>query len=364
MSDSASPVLDRIVGQPAAVRLLKASLARPLHAYLFVGPPGTGRRQAAIGFAAALFCPTGGCGSCESCRAVLSERHPDLVVVERQGAAITVAQTSEVTRLAALSPRVAPYQVLVLVDFDLAGDVGASLLKTIEEPPETTVVVVTAESVPSSFVTIASRCAQVPFRRLSESDVVESLVREGTDRAGAEAVARASEGRLDRARILSADPGYATRLERWRSLPSSLDGSGATVARLATELIDALEEPLEVLRAGQSAELEHLNEQARASGERSLRGRAELEAGFRREQRRLLTDELRAGLAVLAGVYRERLAGAGAGPARARSAALAVEATALLDEAAARLRLNVNQTLLLEWLLLRLGELGSSTRAP
>ena len=322
-----------------------------MHAYLFVGPPGTGRTEAAVAFAAALFCPEGGCGSCESCRATLELRHPDLVVVEREGAAISVGQAGEVVRLASRSPRVASYQVLVLVDFHLVGQAAPTLLKTIEEPPASTVIVVTAESVPADFVTIASRCARVDFSPLSEDDLVEILVREGAEPATAETAARAAQGRLDRARVLMDDGGLAARMERWRRLPSLLDGTGATAARLADEVVAGANEPVEVVKARQAAELERLAESAKAAGERGLPGRADLEARQRREQRRARTDDLRAGLASLSQAYRARLL-AGT-PSRDTIAALE-----LVDEAAGRLALNVNETLLLEWLFVELDRLS------
>ncbi|MGO9559997.1 MAG: DNA polymerase III subunit delta' [Acidimicrobiales bacterium] len=350
-STAVAPVLDRIVGQPSAVRLLKASVERPLHAYLFVGPPGTGREEAATAFAAALFCPDGGCGTCVVCTETLAGRHPDLVVVERKGASISVPQANEVVRLASRTPRAAPHQLLVLVDFHLIGSAAPTLLKTIEEPPDTTVIVVTAESVPADFVTIASRCARVEFRPLSESDLVEVLTREGTDRVTAEAVAQVAQGRLDRARDSMTDEGLAGRIAHWRRLPSLLDGTGATAAKLATELVAAANETVEAIKARQAAELEHLAEEAKAAGERGVPGRAEIDARHRREQRRARTDELRAGLAALAGVYRSRLGGS----ASARPAIAAIE---LIDDAASRLLLNVNETLLLEWLLVELDGLN------
>ncbi|MHB1986589.1 MAG: hypothetical protein ACYCSF_01180 [Acidimicrobiales bacterium] len=347
-----APVLDRIRGQPRAIELLRSSVKRPLHAYLFVGPPGTGREEAATAFAAALFCPAGGCGTCPVCEETLAGRHPDLVVVEREGASISARQASEVVRLAWRTPRAAPYQVLVLVDFHLVGQAAPILLKTIEEPPATTVVIVSAESVPADFVTIASRCARVEFRSLADTLLVEALVDSGTDRAQAEAVAQAANGRLDRARILSEDPGVLARSERWRHLPSKLDGSGATAARLAGELVAAANETVVLVEARQAAELEQLLAESKAAGERGLPGRAEVEARHRRERRRARTDDLRIGLAILAGVYQSRLA---SGPSNAKAAIRAIE---VIDEAAARLLLNVNESLLVEWLLVELDQLS------
>jgi DNA polymerase-3 subunit delta' len=348
-----APVLDRVIGQPAAVTLLRASIEAPLHAYLFLGQPGTGRREAAVAFAAALFCPDGGCGVCEVCVATLAERHPDLVLVERQGAAISVPQAQEVTRLSLRSPRAAPYQVLVLVDFHLVEKAGPALLKTIEEPPDTTVIIVLAESVPPDFVTIASRCVRVEFRALAEGDVAAALVREGTDLVTADAVAQAAGGRLDRARLLVHDPGFAVRLDRWRQVPARLDGTGAAVVALAEELLEAASEPVAIVKARQGEELARLTELAEQAGERAIPGRSVVEDRHKREQRRARTDELRAGLAALGATYRGRLESLPQHSAMATQ----IRAIELLDQAAERLQRNVNETLLLEWLLLRLDRL-------
>ena len=348
-----APVLDRIVGQPRAVQLLDASVAHPVHAYPFLGPAGTGKREAAMAFAAALTCPNGGCGTCPSCLETLAGRHPDVVVIERQGASILVPQAQEVVRLALRTPRAARFQVLVLVDFHLVEQAAPVLLKTIEEPPDTTVVLVLAENVPPDLVTIASRCSTVNFDPLASEDVVSVLVREGAAVAAATAVADVAGGRLDRARLLVSEDGFFERLERWRSVPTRLDGTGATVVLLAEELVSAAAEPVEAVKVRQAAEMEELAAQAERQGERSIPGRAVIEERHRREQRRVRTDEMRAGLATLGGVYRARLDGSP--PAVVSTALRAID---LVGEAAERLTRNVNDMLLLEWLLLRLDSLA------
>lgn len=345
-----APVLDTVIGQERAVRLLRSSVARPLHAYLFLGPPGSGRLQAATAFAAALVCPLKGCGECEQCRAALAGEHPDVVVVERRGASIQIEQIREVTRLSLLSPRAGRHQVLVLVDFHLVGTNAPALLKTIEEPPDTTVIVVIADSVPADFVTIASRCLEVRFDSLVEADIVRALEADGVPAPRAEAVAQAAGGRLDRARWLVRDEGFGARLQLWRSVPARLDGTGATAAVLAAELVAACSEPVEVVKKRQEEELSHLSELAGQAGERSVPGRPLIEERHRREQRRVRTDELRAGLAALSATYRARLEGSG--PPSGLSVNL--RAIELVSEAAERLVRNPNETLLLEWLLVRL----------
>src|SRR4051812_26976492 len=97
-------VFDRLVGQERAVAQLRAAARSPVHAYLLVGPPGGGKRPAARAFAAALLCPHGGCGECDICRRVLADVHPDVAVVEREGAYISVAQAREIQRLALRTP--------------------------------------------------------------------------------------------------------------------------------------------------------------------------------------------------------------------------------------------------------------------
>ena len=345
------PVFERIAGQPRARALLAASVDAPVHAYLFVGPAGTGKREAALAFAAALVCPNGGCGACPACRDTFAGRHPDVVVVERTGASITVDEARQVSALAQRTPAVAPRQVLVLVDFHLVERAGPALLKTIEEPPSSTVFVVLAETVPPPLVTIASRCLVVEFAPLDAAAVVEVLVREGVDGALAAAAAAASGGRLDRARLLAADPGFSTRQARWRAVPERLDGTGATVAVLAAELLSGGEELVGVLKARQTREITSLSEQVERSGLRQIPDRHGLDARHAREQRRVRTDELRAGLAALASAYRARL-GVAALPAH-RFRGL-THALAAIDESTSALDRNPNETLLVQALLLRI----------
>jgi DNA polymerase-3 subunit delta' len=349
-----APVLDRVIGQPRALTLLRGSLASPVHAYLFVGPPGTGKREAAMAFAAALLCPDGGCGVCAACAETLAERHPDLAVIERRGASILVPQAQEVVRLAWRTPRAARYQVLVLVDFHLVQNAAPVLLKTIEEPPDTTIIIVIAEAIPPDLVTIASRCVRVDFDPLSDADLVATLVREGAQLSTAEAVAEVASGRLDRARLLVRDEGFARRLGLWRAIPARLDGTGAMAVSVAEELVAAASEPVEVVKVRQAEELAQLSQLAEQYGERGIPGRQAVDDRHRREQRRTRTDELRAGLSALAGIYRSRLND----PMPASMISAQLRALELISEAADRLTRNVNDTLLLEWLLCRLDSLA------
>jgi len=349
--DHIPPVLDRVFGQDRAVALLAASVPAPVESYLFVGPTGSGKRDAALAFAACLVCPFGGCGTCSACTETLAERHPDVIVIERSGASISVDEARTVTALAQRTPTAAVRQVIIQVDFHLVSQAAPALLKTIEEPPPSTTFLVLAEHVPPSLVTVASRCLQVSFNRLSADAIADALIADGVSEPAAARAAEGAAGRLDRARLLALDEGFVARQSRWKAIPERLDGSGATVAVLAAELISAAEELVSVLKEQQAVELASLSEASANAGERRLVGRPAIDERHKREQRRVRADELRAGLAILAGAYRARLAMPGL---QARRIAALLAAIDAISEASAALVRNPNETLLVQSLLIAL----------
>jgi len=346
-----SPILYQgVVGQERVVEQLRRAALHPVHAWLFTGPAGTGKRRAALALAASLLCPNGGDGTCRVCTQVLAETHIDVIVVERSGAYIRVDEAREIGRIAALSPVDGPRKVLILTDFHLVEDAAPALLKTLEEPPQSAVFIVLADHVPPELVTIASRCVRFEFRALDEADIRTALVAEGVGVDAAAEAAKASGGRLDRARLLAADPEVAARRGAWEAVPGRLDGKGATVSLVADELLAMVQRAgAEPLAARHAAELTAMQERAALTGER-LTARKEVEARHRREQRRVRTDELRWGLTTLAGAYRDRAA-------RARQPweiSAAVAAVAAIQDAGEALIRNPNETLLLQALLLRI----------
>jgi DNA polymerase III subunit delta' len=351
-----------VVGQPRAVAQLRAAAHRPVHAYLLHGPRGTGKRAAARAFGAALLCPRGGCGECNVCRRALAGNHPDLVTVERTGAMLDVDEARRITARAQRHPIESPRQVMIVSDVHLAaaGRAAPALLKTVEEPPPSSIFVLLADDVPATLATIASRCALVRFDAVPTSAIAAWLVGDGVDPVFAESVAAASGGQLDRAKLLVDDPGFAARQEQWRSVPGQLDGTGARAAAVANELLEGVEAALAPLRARHEQEMADLSEQAAAVGARGIPGRRQAEERQRREARRLRTDELRHGLAVLSGVYRDRLASLTAnddgaptpGDAAARRrAARRVEA---IREASDALTVNANEGLMMDALMVEL----------
>jgi DNA polymerase-3 subunit delta' len=361
-TDLPSPSLfDAVVGQDHAIEQLRAAARRPVHAYLVVGALDLGGRDLARGFAAALLCPHGGDATCDVCRRVLAGVHPDLVEVERAGAALSVGDAAEVVRLAQRKPLEADRQVLVVSDLHLARLSAPVLLKTLEEPPGPTVFVLLADIVPPDLATVASRCVRVDLRPVSSDTVMAWLRHEGIDPTVAAAVAEAAGGNPARARLLAEDPEFSAHQALWSSVPGRLDGTGAAAGALAGELLAAAEQAVEPVRERHRRELEQRQAEAEATGERGS-GR-EIQERHRREERRQRTDELRAGLAILAGAYRDRLASqaealpapgeahVGAATERARVLARAV---AEIETLATELVRNPNETLQLEALLVRL----------
>jgi DNA polymerase-3 subunit delta' len=357
-------LFDAVVGQPSAVAQLRAAAHRPVHAYLLHGPPGTGKRAASRGFAAALLCPDGGCGHCNTCRRTLAGTHPDLVLLERTGASVSVDDAREIAARAQRRPLEADRQVLVVTDIHLATGAAPALLKTVEEPPPSTVFVLIGDELPVSLATIASRCVKVAFDPVPVDAVTAWLVGQGVTEDVARSVAEVSGGRLDRARLLATDPAFTGRVALWHSVPGRLDGTGAAAAVLASELLASAEGALEPLRRRHQDELASLVEQAEAVGARGVAGRKDIEDRHKREERRWRTDELRIGLATLAAAYRDRLVASteplpGASPpggtGDSRWLAGAVDS---VEQAARVLGRNPNEALLLEALLVGLSGLG------
>lgn len=345
-----APVVDgwsEVLGQDRAVAQLRASVAAPVHAYLFVGPTGSGRRAAARAFAADLLAlGSTGEDAARHRRLALAEQHPDLTVFLPTGASLRREEAAEIGRAAVRSPVEGNRKVLVLCEFHKVSTVAPKLLKTIEEPPPSTVFVILADDVPPELVTIASRAVRIEFHPVAESLVVERLVAEGVDAVAAEGAARAAGGDLERARLLAADPELEARRAAWHAVPDRLDGSGAAVMTTVTGLRELIDRAHAPLAARHAVEVAALDAQIERYGQRGS-GAAQMEAQHNREVRRARSDEVRFGLATLARRYRDELVGSRR-PDEQLGALDAIQATA---EALVR---NPNEALLLEDLLYRL----------
>jgi DNA polymerase-3 subunit delta' len=213
---SAEGVWAQVIGQPAVIAELRAAVADPAamtHAWLFTGPPGSGRSVAARAFAAALQCPDGGLHSdtaaCHACRTVLAGTHADVQTVVPEGLSIGVAEVREIVRIAGRAPSQGRWQVVLVEDADRMTEQAANtVLKMLEEPPSRTVFLLCAPSLhPDDVpVTIRSRCRVVGLRTPPVEAVAEVLVqRDGVDPALAAWSAAAAAGHVGRARRLARD---------------------------------------------------------------------------------------------------------------------------------------------------------------
>ncbi|HET6729244.1 MAG TPA: hypothetical protein VFG96_07475 [Jiangellaceae bacterium] len=350
--DRASDPWHDVVGQPGAVRHLVAASRDPVHAYLLVGPPGSGKRSVARAFAASLLA-AGAAGAADEparrrhVRLALAEQHPDLRVVEPEGNTFRKGDAERLVRHATLAP-VEGVRKVVVADGceDMEDEAAGYLLKSVEEPPASTVFVLLTTEVVPELVTIASRCVRVELQALPTDVVVDRLVTEGVDADRAATAAAAAGGDLDRARTLASDDRLALRHQAWREVPHRLDGTGHRAATVVAELQAMIAEALGPLQGGQLAEIAALDEHIEQYGLRGS-GKKDLEARHRREVRRFRTAELRFGLATLAAAYRDALVAQGA----RRSL---VEAAARIDAAAVSLQRYPNETLLLQALIANL----------
>jgi DNA polymerase-3 subunit delta' len=292
------------------VAQLTAAAVHPVHAYLLVGPHGSGKRAAARAFAALLLADgSDGEAADRHVRLALSETHPDLHVVEATSAQgrIDVVTARRVVKQAALSPAEGARKVLILEDFHLIDRFGAILLKYVEEPPPSTYFLVLAEDVPPELVTIASRSVRIDFGPVPLADVLERLTTEGVDPDAAATVAAAAAGDIDRARLLATDERFAVRAAALRAMPARLDGTGARAAELAAELKSLIDDAQATIDARHEQEVVELEERIERYGQRGS-GKKDIQDRHKREVRRHRTAELRLALATFAGVYRDALA--------------------------------------------------------
>ncbi|HQR27140.1 MAG TPA: DNA polymerase III subunit delta' [Nocardioides sp.] len=259
-------VWDSLVGQRPVVDTLRAACTgRGMsHAWLFTGPPGSGRSNAALAFAAALQCAEGGCGGCSSCRTALAGSHPDLTRVRTERLSIGVDEVRDLVRRSALAPVGTRGQVMVVEDADrLTEQACNALLKAIEEPTESTVWLLCAPTVEDVLPTIRSRCRLVTLTTPSAAEVSVFLVRsEGVPEPLAAYAARASQGHIGRARALALDEDARNRRREVVGLPVRLTSLGACMTA-AADLTAATQEEAE-----------------RLTGELDAREKADLDAAY------------------------------------------------------------------------------------
>ncbi len=312
-----SSVWDTLVGQRPVVESLRASAAGRgmTHAWLFTGPPGSGRSNAAVAFAAALQCENRGCGQCHPCHTVLAGSHADVTRVRTQKLSIGVEEVRELVRRAALAPVGRRWQVLIVEDADRLTDQACNaLLKAIEEPSARTVWMLCAPTSEDVLQTIRSRCRLVPLTTPTAAQVAAYLGRgHAVPEALAAYAARASQGHIGRARALALDEDTRNRRRDVVSIPQRLTGLGpamaaaANLAEVAKEEADALTGALD---AREKADLDAsygVVDRGRRPREYAPALRAMEQAQKTRAKRRHL-DVVDRGLMDLVSVYRDAIA--------------------------------------------------------
>jgi DNA polymerase-3 subunit delta' len=312
-------VWDTVVGQAKAVEQLHQLAVNHVHAFLFIGPEGCGKDEAARAFASQLITGSGDATSREA-DLIMRGSFSDVIEVLREGAAVDKDEAEAIIRLATTTPTESKVKVVIVHEVHLMRDSAAArLLKTIEEPSEKVVFILLADQLVPSLATINSRCVVVQF----------------------------AANNANRERLLANDPQFAHRQEAFASIPYKLDGSGATVALIVDQIFELIEQATVPLIAEQKKELDELEARVSLTGERGS-GRKALQDRHKRQLRKFNTDELRSGLSTIAGTYHALIISDTQFPDESKYH----DAIHRIHKAMGSLGLNVNEELLLQSLFL------------
>ena len=254
-------VFSQIFGQPRVREFLRASVAsdRVTHAYLFTGPAGSNKTQAAYALASALICKNNGCGACDECSKIARRKHPDVRYYAPEGAGgYLVEQIREIVSDTALAPIQATRKVYILDRVDLLGTSAANaFLKTLEEPPDDVVIILLGRTRESVLPTIVSRCSVVPFRHIPATEAAEILAqRTGASFEQARIAIEACGGSITRGIEFMKSNERLSFRRRVLDILACLDTSDSwDVVSAASELVVAAKAPLDSVRAAHEAEL-------------------------------------------------------------------------------------------------------------
>jgi DNA polymerase III subunit delta' len=229
-----------VIGHAWAVLSLARAVSadRPAHAYLISGPPQIGKTTLAQSLALALNCqaanPARPCGQCRSCRLIAAGKHPDVQLIEPDGARVKIDQVRALQHDLSLRPVEGRYRVAIFDQFEVATtEAQNALLKTLEEPPDYVVLIVLAPDPELLLPTIVSRCQHVPLRPLTVTQVREALIEKwSVESRQADLLAHLSGGRLGWAVAAAGDSSVmSARAKYLDDLPALLKAD--RVARFA-----------------------------------------------------------------------------------------------------------------------------------
>ena len=317
-----SSVFDDLVGQEHIIEILQsaatasregAQTQEMTHAWLFTGPPGSGRSSASVAFAQSLICPNNGCGTCSDCNAAKTSGHPDVEVIRTEGLSIKVEEIRELLTRVAWAPSMGGWRVVVMEDADrLTVSAANALLKAIEEPGTRTVWLLCAPTLHDVLPTIRSRCRHLQLHTPSIEAVTQVLI--NRDRISPDMAlfaAKVSQGHIGRARYLATNETARSNRKTIMQLPMRL-GSLASALQAAQTLVEiATEEAKTSSESRDEIEIEKLQEAygKGASGRGMATGGSKAVKELEKEQKsrttRMVRDSIDGALLDLATFHRD-----------------------------------------------------------
>jgi DNA polymerase-3 subunit delta' len=319
---STTSVFDNLIDQEHVISILREAVSAAsdssnqsqemTHAWLFTGPPGSGRSNAALAFAAALVCKTGGCNDCTDCKTALTGSHADVELIKTEGLSIKIDEVRELITRASWSPAVGNYRVVVIEDADrLTESAANALLKAIEEPGLRTVWLLCAPSSTDVLPTIRSRTRSLVLRTPSIAAVAELLEKEKFSPSMADFAARASQGHIGRARHLAKSEEARTRRQAILKI-SLMITDIASAFKAAQVLVEAAKaEAEEEAERRDDAEISALKEAWGQQGSKLTQGGSKAVKELEKEQKsrttRMVRDYLDRALLDIATLYRDIL---------------------------------------------------------